>query len=206
MLPDSIDKSTELFFKERFMVNVKIKKAVKKTVKSTGSFPEKKSSKQKRIGQEKNLSVNKTTSKEKQQKEKKATNNSAKKTSKKTTTIIAAQRKFSEKNPSNGVYKAKNTLKVRRTNVNELKKVENVIEKLSQGPEPSVQKTVPVVQEIAQPARRTVPGVLRIVHDVQVTVPSAPKAIPIVEARNFLKKWRQTVLGISPKRQRQEAR
>ncbi len=55
-----IDKSTELFFKERFMVNTK----VKKTVKSTGSFPEKKSSKQKRIGQEKNLSVNKTTSKE----------------------------------------------------------------------------------------------------------------------------------------------
>jgi hypothetical protein len=176
MLPDSIDKSTELFLKERFMVNVK----VKKTVKSTGSSPEKKSSKQKRIGQERKLSVKKTTSKEKQQK--------GKKTSRKTTTKIAAQRKSSKKNSNNGVYKAKNTLKVRRTNVNELKKVENVIEKLSQGPEPSVQKTVPVVQEIAPTVRRTVPGVLRIVHDVQDTVPSAPKAIPIIEAGNFLKK------------------
>jgi hypothetical protein len=64
----------------------------------------------------------------------------------------------------------------------------NVIERLSQGPEPSIQKTVPVVQEIAPTVRRTVPGVLRIVHDVQDTVPSTPKAIPIVEAGNFLKK------------------
>jgi hypothetical protein len=197
MLFDSIDKSTKFFFKERFMVNVKIKK----TVKSSGSSPAKKSLKQKSIGQERKLSVKKTTSKEKQQKVKKAKNNSAMKTSKKITTKVS-QRKSSKKNSNNGVFKARNTLKVRRTNVNELKKVENVIEKLSQWPKPSVQKTVPVVQEIAPAIRRTVPGVLRIVHDVQDTVPSAPKAIPIVEAGNFLR----TVLGISPKRQRQEAR
>ncbi len=163
----------------------------KKTVKSTGSSPEKKPSKQK-------LSVAKTTSKEKQQKAKKT---SKKTTSKRATTKVAPQRKSSKKNSNNGVYKAKN-IKVRRTNVNELKKVESVIERLSQGPEPSVQKTVPVIREIAPTARRTVPGVLRIVHDVQGTVPSTPKAIPIVEAGNFLR----TVLGISPKRQRQEAR
>ncbi|MFQ5788751.1 MAG: hypothetical protein ACE5H1_12340 [Thermodesulfobacteriota bacterium] len=170
------------------MANVKVKKKINKTIKGAGSSPAKKPSKQKRIGQEKKLSVNKTTSKEKQQKVKKATNNSAKKTSKKTTTKITAKRKSSKKNPSNGIYKVKNTLKVRRTNVNELKKVEGVIEKLSQGPEPSVQKTVPVVQEIAPIARRIMPGVLRIVHDVQDTVPGAPKARPIVEAGNFLKK------------------
>ena len=171
------------------MANIKVKKAVKKTVKSSGNSPAKRSSKQKRIGQARKLSVKKTTSKEKQQKAKKVTNNSAKKTSKKTTSKKATTKVAVQRKPSNkGVFKAKNTLKVRRTNVNELKKVENVIEKLSQGPEPSVQKTVPVVQEIAPTARRTVPGVLRIVHDVQDTVPSAPKAIPIVEARNFLKK------------------
>ncbi len=181
MLPDSIDKSTELFIKERFMVNTKVKKAVK----SSGSSSEKKSSKQKRTGQARKLSVKKTTSKEKQQKAKKT---SKKTTSKRATTKVAAQRKSSKKNSNNGVYKAKNTLKVRRTNVNELKKVESVIERLSQGPEPSVQKTVPVVREIAPTARRTVPGVLRIVHDVQDIAPSAPKAIPIVEAGNFLKK------------------
>ena len=146
----------------------------KKTVKSTGGSPERKSSKQK-------LSVKRTTSKRNQQKVKKTT-------SKKVTTKITAQKKSSKKNSNNRVYKAKNTLKVRRTNVNELKKVENVIERLSQGPEPSVQKTVPVVQEIAPTVRRTVPGVLRIVHDVQDTVPSTPKAIPIVETGNFLKK------------------
>jgi len=152
------------------MVNAK----TKKTVKSTGGSPERKSSKQK-------LSVKRTTSKRNQQKVKKTT-------SKKVTTKITAQKKSSKKNSNNRVYKAKNTLKVRRTNVNELKKVENVIERLSQGPEPSVQKTVPVVQEIAPTVRRTVPGVLRIVYDVQDTVPSTPKAIPIVEAGNFLKK------------------
>jgi len=152
------------------MVNAK----TKKTVKSTGGSPERKSSKQK-------LSVKRTTSKRNQQKVKKTT-------SKKVTTKITAQKKSSKKNSNNRVYKAKNTLKVRRANVNELKKVVNVIERLSQGPEPSIQKTVPVVQEIAPPVRRTVPGVLRIVHDVQDTVPSTPKAIPIVEAGNFLKK------------------
>ena len=78
------------------MVNTKVKKAVKKTVKSSGSSPEKKSSKQKRIGQEKKISVKKTTSKGKQQKVKKATKNSAKKTFKKTTTKIAAQKKSSK--------------------------------------------------------------------------------------------------------------
>jgi hypothetical protein len=156
------------------MVNAK----TKKTVKSTGSSPERKSSKQK-------ISVKKTTSKEKNQKVKKT---SKKTTIKKATTKVAVQRKSSKANSNNGVYKAKNTLKVRRTNVNELKKVENVIERLSQGPEPSVQKTVTVVREIAPTVRRTVPGVLRIVHDVQNTVPSTPKAIPIVEAGNFLKK------------------
>ena len=103
------------------MVNAK----TKKTVKSTGSSPERKSSKQK-------LSAKKTTSRKRQQK--------VKKTSKKTTTKIAAQRKSSKENSNNGVYKPESTLKVQRTNVNELKKVENVIEKLSQGPEPSVQK------------------------------------------------------------------
>ena len=152
------------------MVNAK----TKKTVKSTGGSPERKSSKQK-------LSVKRTTSKRNQQKVKKTT-------SKKVTTKITAQKKSSKKNSNNRVYKAKNALKVRRTNVNELKKVENIIERRSQGPEPSVQKTVPVVQEIAPTVRRTVPGVLRIVHDVQDTVPSTPKAIPIVEAGNFLKK------------------
>ena len=79
-------------------------------------------------------------------------------------------------------------IQVRRTSVKKLKKVESVIERLSQGPEPSVQKTVPVVQKTAPIVRRTVPGVLRIVHDVQGTVPSTPKTIPIVEAGNFLKK------------------
>ena len=148
------------------MVNAK----VKKTVKSSGSSLEKK------------LSVKKITSKKKVKKTSKKT------TSKKTTTKVAAQRKSSKKNSNNGVYKAENTLKVRRTNVNELKTVEKVIEKLSQGPQPSVQKTIPVVQKIAPTVRRTVPGVLRIVHDVQGTVPSVPKAIPIVEAGNFLKK------------------
>ena len=49
-------------------------------------------------------------------------------------------------------------------------------------PETNVQKAAPTV-------RRTVPGVLRIVHDAQETVPSTPKAIPIVEAGNFLKKY-----------------
>jgi len=163
MLPDSIDKSTELFIKERFMVNAK----TKKTVKSTGGSPERKPSKQK-------LSVKRTTYKRNQQKVKKTT-------SKKVTTKVAAQRKSSKKSSNNGVYKAKNTLKVRRTSVNELKKVESVIERLSQGSEPSVQKTAPIV-------RRTVPGVLRIVHDAQGTVPSTPKTIPIVEAGSFLKK------------------
>tara|TARA_B100002003_G_scaffold144739_1_gene133935 strand:- start:85 stop:402 length:318 start_codon:yes stop_codon:yes gene_type:complete len=91
----------------------------KKTVKSTGSSPEKKSSKQK-------LSVAKTTSKEKQQKVKKT---SKKTTSKKATTKVA-----------------------------------------------------PIV-------RKTVPGVLRIIHDVQDTVPSTPRTIPIVETENFLKKF-----------------
>ncbi|MBS1257102.1 MAG: hypothetical protein MAG551_00137 [Candidatus Scalindua arabica] len=156
------------------MVNAK----TKKTVKSTGSSPARKSSKQK-------LSVKKTTSNKKQQKVK---TTSRKSTSKNATTKVAAQRKSSKANSNNGVYKAKNTLKVRRTNVNELKKVENVIERLSQGPEPSTQKTVTVAQEIAPTVRRTVPGVLRIVHDVQDTVPSAPKTVPIVEAGNFLKK------------------
>ncbi len=151
------------------MVNAK----TEKTVKSIGSSPEKR------------LSVKKITSKKKQQKVKKT---SKKTTSKKATTKVAAQRKSSKKNSNNGVYKAENTLKVRRTNVNELKTVEKVIEKLSQGPQPSVQKTIPVVQKIAPTVRRTVPGVLRIVHDVQGTVPSTPKAIPIVEAGNFLKK------------------
>jgi hypothetical protein len=177
MQPDSVDKSTDLFIKERFMANAK----TKKTVKSTGSSPEKKSSKQKRIGQEKKLSVKNPTSRKKQQKVKTA---SKKTTSKKATTKVAVQRKSSKAYSNNGVYKAKDTLKVRRTNVNELKKVENVIERLSQGPEPIVQK----VQEITPTVRRTVPGVLRIVHDVQDTVPSTPKAIPIVEAGNFLKK------------------
>ncbi len=131
------------------------------TVKSIGSSPEKR------------LSVKKITSK-----------NKVKKTSKKTTTKVTSSRK----NSNNGFYKAENTLKVRRTNVNELKTVEKVIERLSQGPQPSVQKTIPVIQKIAPTVRRTVPGVLRIVHDVQGTVPSTPKAIPIVEAGNFLKK------------------
>ncbi len=147
------------------MVNAK----TEKTVKSIGSSPEKK------------LSVKKITSKKKQQKVKKT---SKKTTSKKVTTKVTSSRK----NSNNGVYKAENTLKVRRTNVNELKTVEKVIERLSQGPQPSVQKTVTVVQGIAPTARRTVPGVLRIVHDVRDTVPSAPKVIPIVEAGNFLKK------------------
>lgn len=167
MLPDSIDKSTELFIKERFMVNAK----TKKTVKSSGSSPKRKSSKQK-------PSVKKTTSKKRQQNVK---NTSKKTTSKKVTTKVAAQKKSSKKSSNNGVYKAKNTLKVRRTSVNELKKVESVIERLSQGSEPSVQKTAPIV-------RSTVPGVLRIVHDAQGTVPSTPKTIPIVEAGSFLKK------------------
>ena len=166
MLPDSIDKSTELFIKERFMVNAK----TKKTVKSSGSSPKRKSSKQK-------PSVKKTTSKKRQQNVKKT---SKKTTSKKVTTKVATQKKSSKKSSNNGVYKAKNTLKVRRTSVNELKKVESVIERLSQGSKPSVQK--------APIARRTVPGVLRIVHDAQGTVPSTPKTIPIVEAGSFLKK------------------
>ncbi|MFQ5685914.1 MAG: hypothetical protein ACE5GV_04570 [Candidatus Scalindua sp.] len=166
------------------MINTK----TKKTVKSAGSSPAKKSSKQKSIVQKKKPSVKKTTSKGKQQKIKKTTKDSARNTSKKATTKVTAQRKSSKKGPNNGAYKAKNNLKVRRTNANELKKVENVIEKLSQVPEPSVQKTVTVVREIPPTARRTVPGVLRIVHDVQDTVPGAPKTIPIVEIKSYFKK------------------
>ena len=123
MLPNSIDKPTELFIKERFMVNAK----TKKTVKSSVSSPERKSSKQK-------PSAKKTTSKKKQQNVKKT---SKKTTSKKVTIKAAAQKKSSKKSSNNGVYKAKNTLKVRRTSVKELKKVEGVIERMSQEPKPS---------------------------------------------------------------------
>src|SRR3972149_11090849 len=131
-------------------------------------------------------------------------NTKVKKPVKKTTTKKAAQKKSSKtkKNSNNGVYKVENTLKVRRANINELRKVENVIEKLSRGNEQTVRKTVPVaeatalivqktaqvVQETDTTVKKTVPGVLRIEHDVQYTSPTAPKVIPIVEARDFLKK------------------
>lgn len=149
------------------MVNTK----TKKTVKSTGSSPGKKTSKQK-------LSAKKTTAGKKQQKAKKS---SKKTTGKKATTKVAAKRKSTKENSSNGVYKAKNNLKVRRTNVNELKKVENVIERLSQRPKTGARKTATVV-------RKTVPGVLRIVHDVQDKAPNTPKVVPIVEIKSYFKK------------------
>ncbi|ODS33118.1 MAG: hypothetical protein SCARUB_01742 [Candidatus Scalindua rubra] len=145
------------------MVNVKVKK----------------SPKQKRIVQKKKQSERKITSSEKQQRVKKAANNSVKKPAKGTTnkrikTKVTAQKKPLKKNLNKGVYKEKDTLRIRRTNISELKKVENVIEKLSKKPEPSV--------------RVTVPGVLRIASSVPKTVPSAQKAISIVEIKNYLRR------------------
>lgn len=151
------------------MVNIKVRKT---------SVSAKKSLKQKRIVQKKQ-SERKITSGEKQQRVKKAANNSVKKPAKGTTnkrikTRVTVQKKSPKKNLNKGVYKEKDTLKIRRTNIGELRKVENVIEKLSKKPEPSV--------------RVTVPGVLRIVSSVPTTVPSAQKAIPIVEIKNYLNK------------------
>ncbi|MEK6765949.1 MAG: hypothetical protein AABY49_06995 [Planctomycetota bacterium] len=132
------------------MVNGKTKKTGKKSVKKTGSSPKRTTSKKKSTGQEKKPSEKRT----------------------KTKSVV--QKKSSKKNLNKGVYKEKDTLKIRRTNINDLKKVENVIEKLSKKPEPSV--------------RVTVPGVLRIASSVPKTAPSAQKAIPIVEIKNYLKK------------------
>ncbi len=146
----SIDEHVGIFFKERFMVNGKTKKTGKKSVKKTGSSPKRTTSKKKSTGQEKKPSEKRT----------------------KTKSVV--QKKSSKKNLNKGVYKEKDTLKIRRTNINDLKKVENVIEKLSKKPEPSV--------------RVTVPGVLRIASSVPKTAPSAQKAIPIVEIKNYLKK------------------
>lgn len=152
------------------MVNVKVQKT---------SVSAKRSPKQKRIVQKKKQSERKTTSSEKQQRVKKAANNSVKKPTKGTTnkrikTRVTAQKKPSRKNLKKGVYKEKDTLKIRKTSISGLKTVENVIEKLSKKPEPSV--------------RVTVPGVLRIASSVPTTIPSAQKAIPIVEIKSYLNK------------------
>lgn len=152
MLHVSIDEHVRIFFKERFMVNGKAKRAGKKSVKKTGSSPKRTPSKKKSTGQEKKPSEKKITSKEKQPVVKKVTKKSAAKKSVKET----------------------DTLKIERTDINELKKVENVIENLSKKPEPDV--------------RVTVPGVLRIASSVPKTASSAQKAIPIVEIKNYLKK------------------
>lgn len=152
MLHVSIDEHVGIFFKERFMVNGKAKRAGKKSVKKSGSSPKRTPSKKKSTGQEKKPSEKKITSKEKQPVVKKVTKKSAAKKS----------------------VKGTDTLKIGRTDINELKKVENVIENLSKKPEPGV--------------RVTVPGVLRIASSVPKTAPNAQKAIPIVEMKNYLKK------------------
>jgi hypothetical protein len=180
MLHVSIDEHVGIFFKEKFMVNGKAKKAGKKAVKKTGSSPKRTTSRKKSTGQEKKPSEKKITSKEKQPVVKKVTKKSAAKkpvkgaSGKKTKTKSAAQKKSSKKNLNKEVYKEKDTLKIRRTNITDLKKVENVIENLSKKPEPGV--------------RVTVPGVLRIESCVPNAAPSAQKAIPIVEIKNYLKK------------------
>ncbi|OHB87528.1 MAG: hypothetical protein A3D13_03370 [Planctomycetes bacterium RIFCSPHIGHO2_02_FULL_40_12] len=104
----------------------------------------------------------------------KKTGSSPKRTTSKKKSTGQEKKPSEKKNLSKGVYKEKDTLKIRRTNISELEKVENVIVKLSKKPEPGV--------------RVTVPGVLRIASSVPKTVPSAQKAIPIVEIKNYLKK------------------
>ncbi len=146
---------------------------------------EKKSPKQKRTVQSKKQSEKATTSGERQKLGRKTASNSAvaanssviksltkgKGKNAKTT----ARKKPAKKSLDKKVYKERDTLSIGRANTSELKKVESVIEKLSKKPTPSV--------------RVTVPGVLRKASSKPKTVPCDQKVAPVVEIRNYLKKF-----------------
>ncbi len=144
----------------------------------------KKSPKQKRTVQSKKQSEKETTSGERQTLGRKAASNSAIAANssviksltkgKGTKTKTTARKKPSKKNLDKKVYKEKDTLSIGKINTSELKKVEDVIEKLSQKPKPSV--------------RVTVPGVLRKTSSTPKPAPGDEKPAPVVEIKNYLKK------------------
>lgn len=132
------------------MVNVKTKKVEKKSVKKPGSSLEKKSSKRKLISQKRKHSAKQVTSSEKQKRTSKAVNNSSiKKRAKKTTnkrakSKVVAQEMSFKQNIYEGVFKEPDTLKIREEN--EIGRMENFIEEISQKPEPIDQKKIPIVE------------------------------------------------------------
>ena len=165
------------------MVNEKSKKVEKASVGKAENSSKKTTSKKKGAVKKKETTVQKkkspvkktTTSKEKKPVAKKVTKKSAEKSKPKASSAKKPVAKKPVKKTLKKVATEENAgLKIKKATKTQVKKVENVIEKLSQKPK--------------QQYITTVPGVLRKVLAAQKKVPEVHKELPITGILNYLKK------------------